>query len=75
MPGARGSTCTSRRWWRVRVTLAGRAHHEVRTFATTAADLRALHEWLVAAGCTHAVLESTGVYWKGHAGAARTDAE
>jgi transposase len=48
----------------VRVTLAGRAHHEVRTFATTAADLRALQEWLVAAGCTHAVLESTGVYWK-----------
>jgi transposase len=50
----------------VRVTMAGRAHHEVRTFATTAADLRALQEWLVAAGCTHAVLESTGVYWKGH---------
>jgi transposase len=48
----------------VRVTMAGRAHHEVRTFATTAADLRALQEWLVAAGCTHAVLESTGVYWK-----------
>jgi hypothetical protein len=21
-------------------------------------------EWLVAAGCTHAVLESKGVYWK-----------
>ena len=40
----------------VRVTLAGRAHHDVRTFATTAADLRELHEWLVAAGCTHAVL-------------------
>jgi hypothetical protein len=42
----------------------GRAQHEVRTFATTAAGLRALQEWLVAAGCTHAVLESTGVYWK-----------
>jgi len=59
----------------VRVATAGRAGHEVRTFATTAAGLRALQEWLVAAGCTHAVLESTGVYWKGHAGAARTDAE
>jgi transposase len=48
----------------VRVTTAGRAQHEVRTFATTATGLRALQEWLVAAGCTHAVLESTGVYWK-----------
>jgi transposase len=48
----------------VRVTAAGRAQHEVRTFATTAAGLLALQEWLVAAGCTHAVLESTGVYWK-----------
>jgi transposase len=48
----------------VRVTTAGRAQHEVRTFATTAAGLRGLQEWLVAAGCTHAVLESTGVYWK-----------
>ena len=55
----------------VRVTLAGRAHHEVRTFATTAADLRALHEWLVAAGCTHAVLESTGVSWKPRVAPAR----
>jgi transposase len=43
----------------VRVATAGRARHEVRTFATTAVDLRALHEWLVATGCTHAVLEST----------------
>jgi transposase len=48
----------------VRVTMAGRAQHEVRTFATTAAGLLALQEWLVAAGCTHAVMESTGVYWK-----------
>jgi transposase len=38
--------------------------HEVRTFGTTAAELLALHDWVVAAGCTHAVLESTGVYWK-----------
>jgi transposase len=50
----------------VRVTTAGRAQHEVRTFATTAAGLRALQEWLGAVGCTHAVLESTGAYWKGH---------
>jgi len=48
----------------VRVAVAGTGRHEVRTFATTAAGLLALQEWLVAAGCTHAVLESTGVYWK-----------
>jgi transposase len=48
----------------VRVAAARTARHEVRTFATTAAGLQALQEWLVAAGCTHAVLESTGVYWK-----------
>ena len=48
----------------VRVTRAGRAQHEVRTFATTAAGLLALQAWLGAAGCTHAVMESTGVYWK-----------
>jgi transposase len=48
----------------VRVAAARTVRHEVRTFATTAAGLRALQEWLVAAGCTHAVLESTGVYWK-----------
>jgi len=38
----------------VRVTMAGRAQHEVRTFATTAAGLLALQEWLGAAGCAHA---------------------
>src|SRR5262249_1891643 len=48
----------------VRLTPGGRARREVRTFSTTAAGLLALREWLVAAGSTHAVLESTGVYWK-----------
>ncbi len=47
----------------VRVTTAGRAQYEVRTLPTTAAGLVALQEWLVAAGCTPAVMESTGVYW------------
>jgi transposase len=28
------------------------------------ADLLALGDWLVAAGCTHVAMESTGVYWK-----------
>jgi transposase len=37
---------------------------EVRTFATTTADLIALADWLEAAGCTHVVMEATGDYWK-----------
>jgi transposase len=42
----------------------GQPAREVRTFGTMAADLMQLREWLVAAGCTHAAMESTGVYWK-----------
>jgi len=38
--------------------------HEVRTFATTTSALMELGAWLTEQGCTHAVLESTGVYWK-----------
>jgi len=37
---------------------------EVRKFGTLRADLEALRKWLQAEGCTHAVMESTGVYWK-----------
>jgi hypothetical protein len=37
---------------------------EVRTFGTLTRDLLALSDWLTAGGCTHVVLESTGVYWK-----------
>ena len=37
---------------------------EVRTYGTTNADLERLRQWLVAERCTHAVLESTGNYWK-----------
>jgi transposase len=43
----------------VRVAAAGRGRYAVRTFATSAAGLLALQGLLVAAGCTHAVLEST----------------
>ncbi len=42
----------------------GRPHKEVRTFGTMTADLLALSDWLAAAGCAHAVLESTGVSWR-----------
>jgi transposase len=49
--------CLSRR-------AAGERRKEVRTFGTTTAALLALRDWLMAAGCTHAALESTGVYWR-----------
>jgi transposase len=42
----------------------GRVRQEQRAFATTTAALLALADWLVAEGCTHVAMESTGVYWK-----------
>jgi transposase len=36
----------------------------VRTFGTTTAELQTLAEWLQREGCTHAAIESTGVYWQ-----------
>lgn len=36
---------------------------EVQTFGTVTAELVRLREWLVAEGCTHVGMESTGVYW------------
>ncbi len=36
---------------------------QIRTFGTMARDLAALREWLVAEGCTHVAMESTGIYW------------
>jgi transposase len=37
---------------------------EIRTFGTMTADLLALSDWLLAHGCTHVAMESTGDYWK-----------
>ena len=37
---------------------------EVRRFGTTTKELCELADWLEEKGCTHAVMESTGVYWK-----------
>lgn len=42
----------------------GRAKTETRTFATDTAALFELSAWLQESGCTHAVMEATGVYWK-----------
>jgi transposase len=42
----------------------GRARTETRTFGTYTAALLELSAWLEENGCTHAVMEATGVYWK-----------
>jgi transposase len=41
----------------------GLRRKEVREFATHAASLIGLRDWLLAQGCTHVGMESTGVYW------------
>jgi transposase len=48
----------------VRHMVDGTVKREVRSFQTTTKDLMALSEWLSAEGCTHIVMEATGVYWK-----------
>jgi transposase len=40
------------------------AGQETRTFGTMTADLLSLADWLLACGCTHVAVESTGDYWK-----------
>lgn len=42
----------------------GRTEKTLRTFGTMTRDLEDLAAWLQAAGCRHAAMESTGVYWK-----------
>jgi len=42
----------------------GKPVKEVRSFGTMTDELMQLADWLLAAGCTHVALESTGVYWK-----------
>jgi transposase len=37
---------------------------EIRTFGTMTVDVLALSDWLLACGCTHVALESTGDDWK-----------
>src|SRR5919197_2607956 len=48
----------------LRSTPGGTVRQEQRTFSTMTDDLLALLDWLVAAGCTHVAMESTGVSWK-----------
>jgi transposase len=42
----------------------GDVKREVRSFKTTTQGLMTLSEWLSVEGCTHIVMEATGVYWK-----------
>ena len=42
----------------------GRVQKQLRSFGTTTRELVQLRAWLVAEGCTHVAMESTGVYWK-----------
>jgi len=48
----------------VRHMVGGTVTREVRTFKTMTTDLLAMSEWLSAEGCTHVLMEATGVYWK-----------
>lgn len=48
----------------LRLAKQGRVEREVRTFGTMTSALEGLARWLEEHGCTHAVMESTGVYWK-----------
>lgn len=41
----------------------GRAKKTTRTFGTTTTELEAMRSWLLAEGCTHVGMESSGVYW------------
>src|SRR5690348_1823881 len=40
------------------------ARKEIRSYATTTAELLAMRDWLKEQRCTHLAMESTGVYWK-----------
>jgi transposase len=42
----------------------GQPHKEIRTFGTMTHELENLADWLTSLGCTHVVIESTGVYWQ-----------
>ncbi len=48
----------------VRHMMEGAVKREVKTFKTTTSELMALSAWLAAEGCTHIVMEATGIYWR-----------
>ncbi len=48
----------------VRHLVKGKVTTGIKTFKTTTEGLIALSDWLTTEGCTHIVMEATGVYWK-----------
>ena len=42
----------------------GEPRTQIKKFGTIVSELDRLAAWLVGEGCTHAVMESTGSYWK-----------
>lgn len=42
----------------------GEVRSEIRSFGTTVPELERLRDWIQEEGCTHAIMESTGSYWK-----------
>jgi len=48
----------------VRHLRSGKVTTEIKTFKTTTEELIALSDWLAREGCTHIVMEATGVHWK-----------
>ena len=48
----------------VRIAVDDKVEQEVRTFKTTTIELLVLSDWLASHGCTHVVMEATGVYWR-----------
>jgi len=51
------------------------ASEETRKFGTIRSELEKLRAWLKSSGCTHAVMESTGCYWKPVLNVLEDDAE
>jgi transposase len=48
----------------LRVAVGRTTQREQRRFGTTTSALMELTEWLIERGCTHVVMEATGVYWR-----------
>ena len=48
----------------IRIAQGKKAERVTQTFTTTTKSLLELGDWLMQHGVTHAVMESTGVYWK-----------
>ncbi|EDM79883.1 transposase [Plesiocystis pacifica SIR-1] len=48
----------------VRLAHDGEVTRHVETFKTTTRELQRLRDWIQSHGCSHVIMEATGVYWK-----------